>query len=92
MRPPRRVPDIFLTPAFGPGLRVSDNTLVSSRYVTPVLRSLFQRESPSSVPTLESVAKVLLGEIEPSGRLPVTVPAAGGNGAAYGFGHGRSYR
>ncbi len=45
----------------------------------------------SSEPTLESVAKVLLGESEPVGKLPVTIPRSDGNGMAYDFGHGLSY-
>ncbi|MGH3545907.1 MAG: glycoside hydrolase family 3 protein [Mycobacteriales bacterium] len=42
-------------------------------------------------PTLESIAKVLLGESPPVGRLPVAVPGPDGSGAKYPFGHGLSY-
>jgi len=41
----------------------------------------------SAPPSLESAVKVMLGEIRPSGRLPVTIPRAGG-GTLFPFGYG----
>ncbi|GLZ11852.1 beta-N-acetylhexosaminidase [Actinomadura sp. NBRC 104425] len=41
---------------------------------------------------LRSAVKVLFGELAPSGRLPVTIPAAGDSGQTlYPFGHGLGY-
>ncbi len=44
----------------------------------------------SSEPTLESITKVLFGELKPTGKLPVSIPAPDGKGVAYPFGHGLS--
>lgn len=42
--------------------------------------------------SLESLTKVLFGEVSPTGKLPVTIPVAGSPGTAlYPFGHGLSY-
>jgi beta-N-acetylhexosaminidase len=42
---------------------------------------------------LESLTRVLLGEVSPAGRLPVTIPAADAPGTAlYPFGYGLGYR
>lgn len=40
---------------------------------------------------LESLTRVLFGEIDPAGRLPVTIPRADGSGVLYPFGHGLRY-
>ena len=40
---------------------------------------------------LESLTRVLFGEVNPVGKLPVTIPRADGSGALYPFGHGLSY-
>ena len=40
---------------------------------------------------LDSLTRVLLGELDPSGRLPVTVPKPSGKGALYRYGHGLEY-
>jgi beta-N-acetylhexosaminidase len=40
---------------------------------------------------LDSLTRVLLGELDPSGRLPVTVPKPRGKGALYPYGHGLEY-
>ncbi|MEJ7795495.1 MAG: glycoside hydrolase family 3 N-terminal domain-containing protein, partial [Nocardioides sp.] len=40
---------------------------------------------------LDSLARVLFGELEPSGRLPVTIPLPSGAGALYPYGHGLEY-
>ena len=41
--------------------------------------------------SLRALAKVLFGEVNPSGRLPVDIPAADGSGTTlYPFGHGLS--
>jgi beta-N-acetylhexosaminidase len=40
---------------------------------------------------MESVTRVLFGEVNPTGKLPVTIPRADGTGALYPFGHGLSY-
>jgi beta-N-acetylhexosaminidase len=37
------------------------------------------------------MVRVLFGETNPSGRLPVTIPAADGSGTLYPFGHGLRY-
>jgi beta-N-acetylhexosaminidase len=41
--------------------------------------------------SMESLMRVLFGEVNPSGRLPVTIPRADGSGPLYPFGHGLSY-
>jgi beta-N-acetylhexosaminidase len=41
--------------------------------------------------SLESLTRVLFGEVDPVGKLPVTIPRADGSGALYPFGHGLSY-
>jgi len=41
--------------------------------------------------SIESLTRVLYGEVNPTGRLPVTIPRADGSGALYPFGHGLSY-
>ena len=41
--------------------------------------------------SLESLTRVLFGEVDPAGRLPVSIPRADGSGALYPFGHGLSY-
>jgi beta-N-acetylhexosaminidase len=38
--------------------------------------------------SLESLTRVLFGEVDPAGKLPVTIPRADGSGALYPFGHG----
>jgi beta-N-acetylhexosaminidase len=40
---------------------------------------------------MESLTRVLFGEVNPSGKLPVTIPRADGTGPLYPFGHGLSY-
>ncbi|GAA0934382.1 hypothetical protein GCM10009558_047660 [Virgisporangium aurantiacum] len=40
---------------------------------------------------VESLARVLFGEVNPGGKLPVTIPKADGSGALYPFGHGLRY-
>ena len=41
--------------------------------------------------SVESLARVLFGEVNPNGKLPVTIPKADGSGALYPFGHGLRY-
>jgi len=41
--------------------------------------------------SIESLVRVLFGEINPAGRLPVTIPRADGSGTLYPFGHGLAY-
>jgi beta-N-acetylhexosaminidase len=41
--------------------------------------------------SLESLTRVVFGEVDPSGRLPVAIPRADGTGVLYPFGHGLSY-
>jgi len=41
--------------------------------------------------SVESLTRVLFGEVNPAGRLPVTIPRADGSGPLYPFGHGLSY-
>ncbi|MGN9911310.1 glycoside hydrolase family 3 protein [Phytohabitans sp. LJ34] len=41
--------------------------------------------------SIEALVRVLFGEVNPRGRLPVTIPRADGTGALYPFGHGLSY-
>lgn len=41
--------------------------------------------------SVESLTRVLFGEVNPAGRLPVTIPQADGTGALYPFGHGLRY-
>jgi beta-N-acetylhexosaminidase len=42
--------------------------------------------------SLRALAKTLFGEVNPSGRLPVDIPAAGDPGTVlYPFGHGLGY-
>ena len=42
-------------------------------------------------PLLESLTKVLYGEIAPFGRLPVEMPSPDGAGPSYSFGHGLTW-
>ena len=55
-------------------------------------------EAPTVVDTygntpdqIESLVKVLFGELNPTGRLPVAIPGADGTGELYEFGHGLGY-
>jgi beta-N-acetylhexosaminidase len=41
--------------------------------------------------SMESLTRVLFGEVNPRGRLPVTIPRADGTGALYPFGYGLSF-
>jgi beta-N-acetylhexosaminidase len=41
--------------------------------------------------SIESLTRVMFGEVNPVGKLPVTIPRADGSGALYPFGHGLSY-
>jgi beta-N-acetylhexosaminidase len=41
--------------------------------------------------SVESLVRVLFGEVDPVGRLPVTIPRADGSGVLYPFGHGLGY-
>jgi beta-N-acetylhexosaminidase len=41
--------------------------------------------------SIESLIRVIYGEVNPTGKLPVTIPQAGGAGVLYPFGHGLSY-
>ncbi len=41
--------------------------------------------------SIESSVRVMYGEVNPSGKLPVTIPTADGTGVLYPFGHGLSY-
>ena len=41
--------------------------------------------------SLESLTRVLFGEVNPTGKLPVTIPQAGSTTALYPFGHGLGY-
>jgi beta-N-acetylhexosaminidase len=40
---------------------------------------------------VESLVRVLFGEVNPSGRLPVSIPRADGTGVLFAFGHGSHY-
>jgi beta-N-acetylhexosaminidase len=40
---------------------------------------------------IESLVRVMFGEVNPSGRLPVSIPRADGSGELFGFGHGLRY-
>ncbi|GIH11382.1 beta-N-acetylhexosaminidase [Rhizocola hellebori] len=40
---------------------------------------------------IEALGGALFGDINPAGRLPVTIPRSDGSGALYPFGHGLSY-
>jgi beta-N-acetylhexosaminidase len=40
---------------------------------------------------VESLARVLFGEVDPTGRLPVSIPRADGTGELFPFGHGLGY-
>ena len=40
---------------------------------------------------VESLARVLFGEVNPTGRLPVSIPRADGTGELFPFGHGLGY-
>ncbi len=40
---------------------------------------------------LDSLVRVLFGELDPSGRLPVTIPSANGKKTLYPYGHGLEY-
>jgi len=41
--------------------------------------------------SIEALVRVLFGEVDPHGRLPVTIPRADGTGPLYPFGHGLGY-
>ena len=40
---------------------------------------------------VESLVRVLFGEVKPAGRLPVSIPRTDGTGDLFPFGHGLSY-
>jgi beta-N-acetylhexosaminidase len=40
---------------------------------------------------IESLVRVIVGELRPVGKLPVTIPRADGSGTLYPFGHGLSF-
>jgi beta-N-acetylhexosaminidase len=40
---------------------------------------------------VESLVRVMFGEVDPTGRLPVSVPRADGEGDLFPFGHGLGY-
>jgi beta-N-acetylhexosaminidase len=40
---------------------------------------------------LDSMVRVLFGELDPSGRLPVTIPKGKGKKVLYPYGHGLEY-
>jgi len=40
---------------------------------------------------IESLTRVLFGEVDPVGKLPVTIPRADGTGTLYPYGHGLGY-
>ena len=40
---------------------------------------------------VESLVRVLFGEVNPAGRLPVSIPRADGTGELFPFGHGLGY-
>ena len=40
---------------------------------------------------VESLVRVLFGEVNPAGTLPVSIPRADGTGELYPFGHGLHY-
>ena len=40
---------------------------------------------------IESLVRVLFGEVNPTGRLPVSIPRADGTGELFPFGHGLGY-
>ncbi|TNC51380.1 glycoside hydrolase family 3 protein [Mumia zhuanghuii] len=40
---------------------------------------------------IESLVRVLFGEVDPTGRLPVSIPRADGTGELFPFGHGLGY-
>ena len=55
-------------------------------------------EAPTVVDTygyttdqIESLVRVLFGEVNPVGRLPVSIPRADGTGVLFPFGHGLTY-
>jgi beta-N-acetylhexosaminidase len=41
--------------------------------------------------SIESLTRVMFGEVDPVGRLPVTIPRADGSGVLYPLGHGLGY-
>jgi beta-N-acetylhexosaminidase len=46
-----------------------------------------------TAPALEALTRVLFGEVDPGGRLPVMLPAAGDAGRVlYPYGYGLGYR
>jgi beta-N-acetylhexosaminidase len=50
------------------------------------------RKVISAAQTPKALTKVLFGEVNPTGKLPVTIPEAGDlHAALYPFGHGLSY-
>ena len=40
---------------------------------------------------IESLVRVLFGEVNPTGKLPVSIPRADGTGELFSFGHGLGY-
>ncbi len=40
---------------------------------------------------VESLVRVLFGEVDPTGRLPVAIPDPDGTGDLFAFGHGLGY-
>ncbi|HEX5993831.1 MAG TPA: glycoside hydrolase family 3 protein [Jiangellales bacterium] len=78
-------------------LLVTGKTVVVSGMRNPYDISYFT-EAPTYLATygytaasIESLTRVLFGEVNPIGKLPVTIPRADRSGALYPFGHGLSY-
>ena len=40
---------------------------------------------------IESLVRVLFGEVNPTGQLPVSIPLADGTGELFPYGHGLGY-
>ncbi|GAA3363755.1 glycoside hydrolase family 3 protein [Saccharopolyspora gregorii] len=73
-----------------------------TRVVAAAVRDPYDAAHVEEVPTwlatysdkpvaMESLARVLLGEVSPAGKLPVPVPTADGTGQRFPFGHGLSW-
>ena len=91
------------TPAAAAQTRLVEALLATGKpVVVAAMRNPYDVASFAEAPTvldtygytahqIESLARVLFGEVNPTGRLPVSIPRGDGTGELFPFGHGLGY-